>query len=298
MSGHNQLAVDFLETCRARVDAELDRCIEQNSASGRLQEAMRYSALGGGKRIRPALCLAAAKALGQSGDQALIPACAVELVHAYSLIHDDLPAMDDDELRRGRPTTHIAFDEATAILAGDALQALAFGWLAEAPGLSEHARLAMVRELAGASGHRGMVGGQAIDLESVGKTLALSQLETMHRYKTGALIEASVRIGAITAPSVSEQALASLTRYAKALGLAFQVQDDLLDVEGDTEVIGKPQGSDAARSKPTYPALLGVVGAREHLADLLETAQKSLREFGPEADPLRAMADYVVARTH
>ncbi|PHQ24661.1 (2E,6E)-farnesyl diphosphate synthase [Marinobacter guineae] len=298
MTGQNQLAVDFLETCRARVDAELDRCIEQDSASGRLQEAMRYSVLGGGKRIRPALCLAAARALGQSGDQALIPACAVELVHAYSLIHDDLPAMDDDELRRGRPTTHIAFDEATAILAGDALQALAFGWLAEAPGLSESARLAMVQELAGASGHRGMVGGQAIDLESVGKTLALSQLETMHRHKTGALIEASVRIGAITAPSVSKQALASLTRYAKALGLAFQVQDDLLDIEGDTEVIGKPQGSDAARSKPTYPALLGVAGAREHLADLLETAQQSLREFGPEADPLRAMADYVVARTH
>jgi geranylgeranyl diphosphate synthase type II len=298
MPEQNQLAVDFLETCRARVDAELDRCIEQESASGRLQEAMRYSVLGGGKRIRPALCLAAAKALGQSGDQALVPACAIELIHAYSLIHDDLPAMDDDELRRGRPTTHIAFDEATAILAGDALQALAFGWLAEAPGLPGPTRLAMVQELATASGHRGMVGGQAIDLESVGKTLALTQLETMHRHKTGALIEASVRIGAITAPSVNDQTLASLTRYAKALGLAFQVQDDLLDIEGDTDVIGKPQGSDAARSKPTYPALLGVAGAREHLAALLESAQQSLREFGPEADPLRAMADYVVARTH
>ena len=298
MSGPNQLAADFLETCRTRVDAELDRCLEQKSASGRLQEAMRYSVLGGGKRIRPALCLAAAKALGQSCDRALIPACAVELIHAYSLIHDDLPAMDDDELRRGRPTTHIAFDEATAILAGDALQALAFGWLAEAPGLSEPARLAMVRELASASGHRGMVGGQAIDLESVGKTLALAQLETMHRHKTGALIEARVRIGAITAPSVSEQARASLTHYAKALGLAFQVQDDLLDIEGDTQVIGKPQGSDAARAKPTYPALLGVAGAREHLAALLENAHQSLQAFGPEADPLRAMADYVVARAH
>ncbi|WP_273208042.1 (2E,6E)-farnesyl diphosphate synthase [Marinobacter subterrani] len=298
MPGSHQLAVDFLETCRARVDAELDQRIERESASGRLQEAMRYSVLGGGKRIRPALCLATARALGHSGDQALIPACAVELIHAYSLIHDDLPAMDDDELRRGRPTTHIAFDEATAILAGDALQALAFGWIAEAPGLSESVRLAMVRELAGASGHRGMVGGQAIDLESVGKTLALGQLETMHRHKTGALIEASVRIGAITAPSVGEQALASLTHYAKALGLAFQVQDDLLDIEGDTAVIGKPSGSDAARSKPTYPALLGVAGAREHLRALLASAQQSLREFGPEADPLRAMADYVVARTH
>lgn len=298
MAAQNQLAVDFLETCRARVDAELDRCLTRESASARLQEAMRYSVLGGGKRIRPALCLAAANALGQPGDTALAPACAVELIHAYSLIHDDLPAMDDDDLRRGRPTAHIAFDEATAILAGDALQALAFGLLAEARGLPDSVRLKMVAELARASGHRGMVGGQSIDLESVGQTLTLAQLETMHRRKTGALIEASVRIGALTAPTVDDAALAALTRYAEALGLAFQVQDDLLDIEGDTTVIGKPQGSDAARAKPTYPALLGVAGARKHLAHLLETAQLSLQPFGREAEPLRAMADYVVARTH
>ena len=298
MTDQNKLAMDFLETCRVRVDAELDRCIERSAASERLQEAMRYSVLGGGKRIRPALCLAAAKAVGQAGDQGLAPACSVELIHAYSLIHDDLPAMDDDELRRGRPTTHIAFDEATAILAGDALQTLAFGLLANNSEGSAEARLAMIQELARASGYLGMVGGQAIDLESVGKTLSLSQLETMHRHKTGALIEASVRLGALTAPSVSEAALTDLTAYARALGLAFQVQDDLLDIEGDTEVIGKPQGSDAARAKPTYPALLGVAGAREHLAALLSGALESLRAFGPEADPLRAMADYVVARTH
>ncbi|WP_372981110.1 polyprenyl synthetase family protein [Marinobacter sediminum] len=298
MADQNKLALDFLETCRVRVDAELDRCIERSAASERLQEAMRYSVLGGGKRIRPALCLAAAKAVGQAGDQGLAPACSVELIHAYSLIHDDLPAMDDDELRRGRPTTHIAFDEATAILAGDALQTLAFGLLANNSEGSAEARLAMIQELARASGSQGMVGGQAIDLESVGKTLSLSQLETMHRHKTGALIEASVRLGALTAPSVSEAALTDLTAYARALGLAFQVQDDLLDIEGDTEVIGKPQGSDAARAKPTYPALLGVAGAREHLAALLSSALESLRAFGPEADPLRAMADYVVARTH
>lgn len=298
MTDQNKLAMDFLETCRVRVDAELDRCIERSAASERLQEAMRYSVLGGGKRIRPALCLAAAKAVGQAGDQGLAPACSVELIHAYSLIHDDLPAMDDDELRRGRPTTHIAFDEATAILAGDALQTLAFGLLANNSEGSAEARLAMIQELARASGSQGMVGGQAIDLESVGKTLSLSQLETMHRHKTGALIEASVRLGALTAPSVSEAALTDLTAYARALGLAFQVQDDLLDIEGDTEVIGKPQGSDAARAKPTYPALLGVAGAREHLAALLSSALESLRDFGPEADPLRAMADYVVARTH
>lgn len=291
-------AVDYLETCRSRVDAELDRRIASGSASDRLQEAMRYSVLGGGKRIRPALTLAAASALGQSMDAALVPACAVELIHAYSLVHDDLPAMDNDDLRRGRPTAHIAFDEATAILAGDALQAMAFEWLAEAPGVETVARLAMVRELAGASGHRGMVGGQSIDLESVGKSLSLTQLETMHRHKTGALIEASVRIGALTAPEVDDRSLDALTGYAKALGLAFQVQDDLLDIEGDTEIIGKPQGSDVARAKPTYPALLGLSGAREHLASLLENALESLQIFGPEADPLRAMADYVVARTY
>lgn len=298
MTDQNKLAQYFLETCRVRVDAELERCLEQGSASERLQEAMRYSVLGGGKRIRPALCLAAAKAAGQTGDEALAPACAVELIHAYSLIHDDLPAMDDDELRRGRPTTHIAFDEATAILAGDALQALAFRWLSGNDRIDAPARLAMVHELAGASGHHGMVGGQAIDLESVGKTLSLDQLETMHRHKTGALIEASVRLGALTAPDLPGSALENLGDYAKALGLAFQVQDDLLDIEGDTAVIGKPQGSDVARAKPTYPALLGADGAREHLAALLTRAQQSLRDFGPEADPLRAMADYVVARTH
>ncbi|WP_417517814.1 polyprenyl synthetase family protein [Marinobacter sp.] len=290
--------MDFLETCRGRVDAELDRRITAGSVSEQLQAAMRYSVLGGGKRIRPALTIAAASALGQGLDAALVPACAVELVHAYSLVHDDLPAMDNDELRRGRPTAHIAFDEATAILAGDALQALAFEWLADAPGIEISARLAMIQELARASGHSGMVGGQAIDLESVGKNLTLAQLETMHRHKTGALIEASVRIGALTVPGIREHSLNNLTRYAKALGLAFQVQDDLLDIEGDTEIIGKPQGSDIARAKPTYPALLGLTGAREHLASLLSKALESLQDFGPEADPLRAMADYVVARTH
>ncbi|KAA1173140.1 geranyl transferase [Marinobacter salinexigens] len=298
MTDQHKKALDFLESCRVRVDAELDRCIEQNSASERLQSAMRYSVLGGGKRIRPALCLAAANAVGSQGDAALASACAVELIHAYSLIHDDLPAMDDDELRRGRPTAHIAFDEATAILAGDALQALAFHCLTDNQSVSESARLAMVRELADASGHGGMVGGQAIDLEAVGKTLSLSELETMHRHKTGALIEASVRMGALTSPSISDDTLNSLAEYARALGLAFQVQDDLLDIEGDTEVIGKPQGSDAARAKPTYPALLGIEGARKHLSALLAKAQDSLAGFGPEADPLRAMADYVVARTH
>ena len=291
-------ALAFLERCRALVDTELDRSIEQASASERLQEAMRYSVLGGGKRIRPALCLASAQAMGENLERALVPACAVELVHAYSLIHDDLPAMDDDNLRRGRPTTHIAFDEATAILAGDALQALAFDWLAHNPAVSAEARLAMVQALAVAAGHRGMVGGQAIDLESVGKTITLAELENMHRHKTGALIEASVRMGALCAGDLDVDRLDALTSCARSLGLAFQVQDDLLDIEGSTEVIGKPQGSDQAREKPTYPSLLGLDGAREHLQTLLAQAKSSLVDFGPEADSLRAMADYVVVRSH
>lgn len=299
MTAQPFLAESFLETARARVDAELDRRIEADGhPSNRLQQAMRYGVLGGGKRVRPALCLAAAASVGEPAENALVPACALELIHAYSLIHDDLPAMDNDELRRGRPTAHIAFDEATAILAGDALQAMAFDWLAAAPGLNDTVRLSMVRELARASGHRGMVGGQAIDLASVGKALSITELETMHRHKTGALIEASVRMGAMTAAQITEQQLADLGQYARALGLAFQVQDDLLDVEGDTSVIGKPQGSDVARGKPTFPALLGIEGARNHLAHQKKLAHDSLAGFGSEADPLRAIADYVVARTH
>src|SRR5690554_649569 len=298
MSERLSLALEFLEQSRRQIDRALERSIRDGAASPRLDEAMRYSVLGGGKRIRPALCLAAARAIGADPLAALAPACALELVHAYFLVHDDLPDMDDDDLRRGRPTVHIAFDEASAILAGDALQTLAFALLAEAPELSDQQRIAMIRELATASGHQGMVGGQAIDLESVGRQLTIEQLESMHRHKTGALIEASVRLGALTSGSVTDQQLAALSDFASALGLAFQVQDDLLDIEGDTEVIGKRQGSDAAREKPTYPALLGVSGAREHLEKLLDQAQSALDSFGDEAEVLRAMADYVVARSH
>ena len=288
----------YLDQCRQQVDRELDRCLARHATSERLQETMRYSVLGGGKRVRPALCMAAARAMGSDESTALAPACALELIHAYSLVHDDLPAIDDDDLRRGRPTAHIAFDEASAILAGDALQTLAFALLSDAPALSDRQRVTMISELARASGHQGMVGGQAIDLESVGRQLSVAQLEAMHRHKTGALIEASVRLGALTSETVTECQLSNLTDYASALGLAFQVQDDLLDIEGDTEVIGKRQGSDAARAKPTYPALLGIEGARQHLARLLDEALSALESFDSEADTLRAMADYVVARSH
>lgn len=290
---------NFIERCRTEIDAELKQRLNAGGqTSGALHKAMLYSVLGGGKRIRPALCIGAALLVGQTTQRARVPACAVELIHAYSLVHDDLPAMDNDELRRGRPTTHIAFDEATAILAGDALQSLAFEWLSLAPELTDQTRLRMIRELATASGHHGMAGGQAIDLDAVGRTLTLNQLENMHRLKTGALIEASVRIGALTNASIEEVTLERLTTYARALGLAFQVQDDLLDIEGDTQIMGKPKGSDVARAKPTYPALLGAEGARMHLSQLLDAALESLTPFGERAEALRAMAGFVVARNH
>ncbi|MDY6797939.1 MAG: farnesyl diphosphate synthase [Pseudomonadota bacterium] len=299
MNPQTDQAVRFLEDCRRQTDALLEQKLaDARPASSRLLEAMRYSVLGGGKRIRPALCLGAAEAVGGDPLSALVPACAVELIHAYSLIHDDLPAMDDDGLRRGHPTTHIAFGEATAILAGDALQSLAFGWLSRALALDPETRLSMVTELAAASGYQGMAGGQAIDLESVDQPPDLNLLETMHRHKTGALIEASVRMGAMTNPDLDDRQMQGLTRYAKALGLAFQVQDDLLDIEGDTSVIGKPRGSDLARNKPTYPALMGVGGARAYLDELLNTALDSLQGFDHRADKLRAMASFVVARDH
>jgi len=299
VTAHASRLATLRHASSTRVDATLAALFDARPAvDERLEAAMRHGLLVGGKRLRPLLVYLAGQALGASDDALDAPAAAIELIHAYSLIHDDLPAMDDDDLRRGRPTAHIAFDEATAILAGDALQTLAFTLLADAPQLSDTQRVRMIAELARASGHRGMVGGQAIDLESVGLALNIEQLETMHRHKTGALIEASVRLGALTAPGVSEQHLSALSAYASALGLAFQVQDDLLDIEGDTEIIGKRQGSDAAKAKPTYPALLGLDGARERLGALLQQSKQALDGFGEEAAPLRAMADYVVSRNH
>lgn len=297
---HQASTGDFLATCVKLTDDALARRLpDDNTEPGRLHRAMRYSVLGGGKRIRPALAMATAAAVGGQPEQAIVASCAIELIHAYSLIHDDLPAMDDDELRRGRPTTHIQYDEATAILAGDALQALAFEWLATDTSQTASTRLAMVQYLASASGSIGMVGGQAIDLGAVGEQLTLEQLEQMHRRKTGALIEASVQLGILSATdSPDRHQREQLTHYARAIGLAFQVQDDLLDIEGDTSVIGKPQGSDVARSKPTYPALLGVDGARDYLATLLEQCRHSLADFGPEAGALRGMAEFVVSRRY
>ena len=263
-----------------------------------LHEAMRYAVLGEGKRIRPVLVYATGTALGLKPEQMHAAAAAVEMIHAYSLVHDDLPAMDDDDLRRGRPTCHKAYDEATAILAGDALQALAFHVLAtdDSMNISAEQRLRMITLLADASGSEGMAGGQAIDLAAVGKSLNLEQLKNMHNHKTGALICASVELGALCCPNVAESSLTAVRHYAEAIGLAFQVQDDILDIESDTETLGKPQGSDIERNKPTYPNLLGLDGAKQEAKNLHQQAIESIQSFGQKADILRWIADYIVQR--
>jgi geranylgeranyl diphosphate synthase type II len=259
---------------------------------------MRYSVTNGGKRVRPLLVYAACEALGGNAEHANGAACAVELIHAYSLVHDDLPAMDDDDLRRGLPTTHKAFDEACAILAGDGLQTLAFSVLSDTQLTPQNAdtRLKMVAALAHAAGPAGMVGGQAIDLGSVGLKLDQTALAFMHRHKTGALIEASVRLGALASGNPTQVQLDSLQIYARAVGLAFQVQDDILDVESDTATLGKRQGADIARDKPTYPALLGLEEAKHYALELRDQALVALRPFDAAAEPLRALARYIVER--
>ncbi|PZW63857.1 geranylgeranyl diphosphate synthase type II [Pseudomonas sp. URMO17WK12:I1] len=285
--------------CQKQVDAALEPLFAAPRVElERLYAAMRYSVFNGGKRVRPLLAYAACEALGGSAQQADGAACAVELIHAYSLVHDDLPAMDDDDLRRGQPTTHIAFDEATAILAGDGLQSLAFAVLASARHNPQSAeiRLSMFQALAQAAGPAGMVGGQAIDLGSVGQQLQQPALEVMHRHKTGALIEAAVRLGALASGRADEQSLAALSTYARAVGLAFQVQDDILDVESDTATLGKTQGKDQANDKPTYPALLGMAAAKAYALELRDQALQALQPFDEAAEPLRELARYIVER--
>ncbi len=285
--------------CQKQVDAALEPLFTAPRAElERLYAAMRYSVFNGGKRVRPLLAYAACEALGGEPAQADGAACAVELIHAYSLVHDDLPAMDDDDLRRGQPTTHIAFDEATAILAGDGLQSMAFDVLANTRHNPHSAeiRLSMFQALAQAAGPAGMVGGQAIDLGSVGHQLQQPALEIMHRHKTGALIEAAVRLGALASGRADEQSLAALSTYARAVGLAFQVQDDILDVESDTATLGKTQGKDQANDKPTYPALLGMAAAKAYALELRDQALQALQPFDEAAEPLRELARYIVER--
>ncbi|WP_024694449.1 farnesyl diphosphate synthase [Pseudomonas syringae] len=286
---------------QVRVNAALEGLFQAPGPElTRLYDAMRYSVMNGGKRVRPLLAYAACEALGGVAEDANGAACAVELIHAYSLVHDDLPAMDDDDLRRGQPTTHKAFDEACAILAGDGLQSLAFTALL-APHLTTRdaeTRLQMVSTLAVAAGPAGMVGGQAIDLGSVGLKLDQAALEYMHRHKTGALIEASVRLGALASGRADQTQLDALQVYARAVGLAFQVQDDILDVESDTATLGKRQGADIARDKPTYPALLGLDAAKGYALELRDQALAALEPFGDAAQPLRELARYIVERRH
>lgn len=290
-----------LNEYQSRVDAALlDRLPESDAPSTQLPVAMKYAVTNGGKRVRPVLAYATGKALGIPLQRIDTPACALEMLHAYSLVHDDLPAMDDDDLRRGKPTCHKAFDEAIAILAGDALQALAFTLLAlnPDPELSDRAKLLMIQELGNASGAEGMAAGQAIDLEAVGQKLDLAQLENMHRHKTGALIRASVLIPAMMAVQPDDAVLKKLDGYACAVGLCFQIVDDILDVVSDTETLGKTQGADMALNKPTYPALLGLEGARAHARNMHNSAIAALQGLGSDFDELRMLSAYIVERTH
>jgi geranylgeranyl diphosphate synthase, type II len=286
---------------RARAEQQLDLRLQlKDPGTPRLGEAMRYSTLGGGKRLRPTLVYATADALGAGPEAVDDAAVAVELIHAYSLVHDDLPAMDDDDLRRGLPTCHKAFDEGTAVLAGDALQALAFEVLAgDGSGvLPAASRLQQMQVLARGIGTAGMAGGQAIDLEAVGHALDAAALEGMHRRKTGALIQASVLLGAIGAGITDGPGYRALREYGAELGLAFQIQDDVLDVAGETAAIGKTAGADAARGKPTYPSLHGLERAASMARAHRDAAVAALGPLGDHARELVALADFVVDRNH
>ena len=284
---------------RARIEQVLERCLElPDPGTQRLREAMRYSALNGGKRLRPMLVYLTGESLGASLAQLDAPAAAVELIHVYSLVHDDLPAMDDDDLRRGRPTCHRAYDEATAILVGDALQALAFAVLAgdESPAVAPAVRIAMIRALADAAGTSGMAGGQAVDLAAVGQTLSVEAVENMHQRKTGALIRGSVLLGALAAGITAGPEYLALESFGAQVGLAFQIQDDILDVEGDPALLGKATGADAAHSKPTYPSTVGLKSARDRARQLRDDAVAALAPLGARGGMLTELAHFVVSR--
>ncbi|WP_245391743.1 (2E,6E)-farnesyl diphosphate synthase [Salinicola aestuarinus] len=290
------LSSQAIDAARERAERVLAGWLDrQDGACASLDDAMRYGVLGTGKRLRPILVYLAGQALGGDDDALDAPAAAVEMIHAYSLVHDDLPAMDDDDLRRGRPTVHRAFDEPSAILAGDALQTLAFEVVAASP----HPRLgALITTLARAAGRDGMAAGQAIDLGAVGSRMDLASLQRMHQHKTGALIRAAVRLGALVAVDESDPRVSALDRYAAAIGLAFQIQDDVLDVTGDTQTLGKASGADAQRDKPTYPALLGLEPARERAQALLTEALEALDILGERGTALAALARYMIDRDH
>jgi farnesyl diphosphate synthase len=290
-----------LEAWRRRVEHELDCWLPPEAAMPqRLHAAQRYSVLGAGKRIRPTLVYATAETLGLPLNEVDAAACAVELIHAYSLVHDDLPAMDDDDLRRGRPTCHRAFDEATAILAGDSLQVLAFKLLASHAGLpaDDRVRVRLIDVLADASGTAGMAGGQALDLAAEGRSLSLVEIEQVHALKTGALIRASILMAAHCSPHLDATALTSLGEFGALVGLAFQIQDDILDIEGDAALIGKPVGSDEAREMPTYPAVAGLAAAHARVRELHGSAAAILERHGWGRSPLADVANWLLTRRH
>ena len=285
--------------CHERLDTYLDATLPAATTHpAHLHEAMRYAVLGEGKRIRPTLVYAGGLAVGANQETLDAPAGAIEFIHAYSLIHDDLPAMDDDELRRGKPSCHRAFGEATAILAGDALQSLAFQVLANntATGVTDSTRLKMIKTLALASGSRGMAGGQAIDLAATGQLQNIAELEDMHIHKTGALIRASLVLGALNGTDTGSTQLEKLDHYAKCIGLAFQIRDDILDVEGEASTLGKNPGVDQSGEKSTYPALMGLEAARQRADELHSEAMDSLEGFDASADPLRLISLYIIER--
>ena len=302
--GIDETIEDFggqLEAWRVRMEGALAaRLPESDVIPARLHEAMRYSVLGGGKRIRPALVFATARAVGLSEDDVEAVACAIELVHVYSLVHDDLPAMDDDDMRRGRPTCHKAYDEATALLVGDALQPLAFQLLVRDPKLpsSPAIRLKLIDSLAEAVGTFGMAGGQAIDLAAQGTRLDIGEVEDMHARKTGAVIRASVLMAAECAPPLDPKLYAALSRFANAVGLAFQIQDDLLDVTGDAAMLGKATGADSERAKPTHPAIIGIPASQQRVRLLHTQAINALSCFGPRGDSLRSLANWLLKRQY
>jgi farnesyl diphosphate synthase len=288
----------WMGSVQARMETVLARLLPAaHVAPARLHQAMRYATLEGGKRVRPLLAFAAGEVCGAGSERLEIAAAAVELIHAYSLVHDDLPCMDDDVLRRGRPTVHVEYDEATALLAGDALQSLAFQLLAEHR-LSDDARvqLEMLKTLAAAAGSRGMAGGQQIDLESTGKTLTLPELESMHIHKTGALIRAAVALGSSCGETLPEEIRKRLDRYAKAIGLAFQVVDDVLDCDASTATLGKTAGKDSRQGKPTYVSAMGVARARQLAEELRGEAHAALAGIGGAARRLGEVADFIVLR--
>jgi len=292
---------DFLTEIQKRTDQLLEQVLPDAERSPqRLHQAIRYSALTPGKRIRPALVYATGQMLGAMNENLNSAAISVELIHAYSLIHDDLPCMDDDDLRRGIPTCHIHFDEATAVLAGDALQTLAFELLSDQSKstLADDKKLQMIQTLSKASGSLGMGGGQAIDLLMTNRKADLATLESMHKMKTGALIDASVKLGFLASDCEDQVILTHLTTYSRCLGLAFQIKDDILDIESDTETLGKPQGSDVDKNKSTFPALLGLDGAKSRAKELVDMSLAALDRIPLNSDRLADFANYIVSREH